>query len=397
MTIPISRRRLLTQALKTGPILALGGGLLELSTFSKAHAFSLSDDLGPLQAPDANGLRLPIGYTSRIVAISEQPVSTLNGNSDYKWHGSPDGGACFKATGGGWIYVSNSEEYFPSGGVGALAFNEQGSVVAAYSILSGTVGNCAGGPTPWNTWLSCEEVDCGVVYECDPYGVKPAVKRPALGYFKHEAVAVDPERGQLYLTEDEKDGCLYRFTPDNGLPDLSSGILEVAHVNAEQQVSWLAIEDACPHKVLLNTRTRYQVPQATKFKGGEGIWYQKGLIIFSTKRDNRIWVLDVTTNLLKVLYDAAQTENAILSGVDNLTAMPSGDILVAEDGGNMQLVSLDAQGHGQPIIQVVGQESSEITGPAFSPNGKYLYFSSQRGKDAEKRLGITYQVWAQEG
>jgi secreted PhoX family phosphatase len=224
--------------------------------------------------------------------------------------------------------------------------------------------------------------------------VKPAVKRSALGYFKHEAVAVDPERGHLYLTEDEKDGCLYRFTPDNGLPDLSAGILEIAHVNDEQQVSWLVIEDACPHKILLNTRTRYQVPQATKFKGGEGIWYQKGFVIFSTKRDNRVWVLDVITNKLKVLYDAARTEGAILSGVDNVTAMPSGDILVAEDGGNMQLVSLDAQGRGRPIVQVVGQEGSEITGPAFSPNGKYLYFSSQRGKDAEQRLGITYQVWA---
>ena len=394
MTSLISRRKLLTKAFKTGPVLALGGSLLELSTFSTAHAFNNLKSIGPLQAPDANGLRLPAGFASKVVAISGEPVSTLTGNSDYQWHGSPDGGACFKSPDGGWVYVSNSEEYFPSGGVGALAFNEQGDVVKAYDILTGTVGNCAGGATPWNTWLSCEEVDCGVVYECDPYGLKPAIKRSALGYFKHEAVAVDPERGHLYLTEDEKDGCLYRFTPDNGLPDLSSGTLEVAHVE-NHQVSWLAIEDACPSKFLLNTRTRYQRPEATKFKGGEGIWYQKGLIIFTTKRDNRVWVLDVTNNTLRVLYDAVQSENAILSGVDNITATPSGDILVAEDGGNMQLVSLDVDGRAQPLLQLVGQEDSEITGPSFSPNGKYLYFSSQRGKDSEQRLGITYQVWEQ--
>ena len=396
MTSLISRRSLLNNALKRGPVLALGASLIELASFSKAHAFADSKELGPLQPPDANGLRLPVGYVSKVLAVSGELVNTQTGKASLEWHGSPDGGACFEAPDGGWVYVSNSEEYFPSGGVGALVFNEFGLVKKAYSILSGTVGNCAGGATPWNTWLSCEEVDCGAVYECDPYGVKSAIKQSALGYFKHEAIAVDPERGQLYLTEDEKDGCLYRFTPDNTLPDLSSGLLEVAKVDEMQQVTWLALEDACPHKILFNTRTRYQVPEATKFKGGEGIWYQKGLIIFTTKRDNRVWVLDVTTNLLKVLYDAAQSKDAVLSGVDNITATPSGDFLVAEDGGDMQLVSLDANGNAQPILQVVGQEGSELTGPAFSPNGKYLYFSSQRGKDAAKRLGITYQVWAQD-
>ncbi len=343
---------------------------------------------GPLQSPDINGLRLPPGFQSRIVATSGHKV----GNSDYVWHKSPDGGACFAQPDRGWVYVSNSEEYFPQGGVGAISFHQSGQIKDAYSILSGTVGNCSGGPTPWLTWLSCEEVDCGAVYETDPFGNKEAVKRPALGYFKHEAVAVDEDRGQLYLTEDEKDGCLYRFTPDKPLPDLSSGKLEVAIVDAQNRVSWQAIVNPCPWKLPFNTRTRYQVKQATKFHGGEGIWYQKGLISFSTKRDNKIWVYDVAAKVIKVLYDAMQDEQAILTGVDNITVTPSGQILVAEDGGDMQLVLLDAQGQPTPLLQVVGQKGSELTGPAFSPDGRYLYFSSQRGEDADSRLGITYQV-----
>ncbi len=380
----LTRRAFMRRALHQGQALAVGGGLLQLSTFSHGSGFQVS---GPLQAPDANGLRLPKGYRSRIVGISGMTVE----NSDYTWHQSPDGGACFAAPYGGWVYVSNSEEYFPRGGVGAIAFDVKGNISNAYSILQGTVGNCAGGATPWQTWLSCEEVNCGAVYETDPFGKKPAIKRPALGFFKHEAVAVDVDQGQLYLTEDEKDGCLYRFTPSNPLPDLTAGTLEVAIVDAQQRVTWQAITEPNPWNTPLSTRTRHQVKEAYKFKGGEGIWYQKGLILFSTKRDNRIWVLDVASQTISVLYEA-QSENAILSGVDNLAMTPSGDLLIAEDGGDMQLVLLNAKGEPTPLLQVTGQPGSELTGPAFSPDGSRLYFSSQRGHHSEKRLGITYEI-----
>jgi len=380
----LTRRTFLSYALQQGPVLAVGASFMQLSTLSHAKGFTVA---GPLKAADANGIRLPKGFKSRIVAISGKKVS----NSQYEWHQSPDGGACF-AQGDGWVYVSNSEEYFPDGGVGAIAFDGQGNIKDAYSILDNTVGNCAGGATPWHTWLSCEEVNCGAVYETDPFGKKAAIKRPALGYFKHEAVAVDSVGGQLYLTEDEKDGCLYRFTPSKPLPDLTAGVLEVAVVDAHQRVSWQAIAEPNPWNTALSTRTRYQVKQATQFRGGEGIWYQKGLIIFSTKRDDRIWVLDIAAQTIKVLYDAKQHHPAILSGVDNVTVSPSGDILVAEDGGNMQLVLLDANGSPTPLLQVTGQADSELTGPAFSPDGQRLYFSSQRGQDAEQRLGITYEI-----
>jgi len=94
-----------------------------------------------------------------------------------------------------------------------------------------------------------------------------------------------------------------------------------------------------------------------------------------------------------VLYDAQEKSSPVLSGVDNLCSAPDGRLLVAEDGGDMQLVLLDHKGNAQPLVQVMGQKGSEITGPAFSPDGRRLYFSSQRGKDADRRLGITYELF----
>jgi secreted PhoX family phosphatase len=346
-------------------------------------------ELGELQAPDANGLRLPKGFRSRVVAESSRKVAA----SSYTWHNAPDGGACFATDDGGWIYVSNSEVRLVAGGggVGALRFDAAANIVSAYPILRGTDNNCAGGKTPWQTWLSCEEVERGFVYECDPFGAREAVQRPALGRFKHEAVAIDPVHSHLYLTEDEPDGCFYRFVPANALPDISAGELQVAQIveqDGAMSLQWLPLPDAQASSI----PTRQQLDAAAHFNGGEGIAWHEGRVYFTTKGDNRVWCHDTNSGALEILYDAATSPAPHLTGVDNVTITASGDVLVAEDGGDMQIVLLGPDGLVLPIVQIVGQDLSEICGPAFDPTFQRLYFSSQTGPLDRDDNGITYEI-----
>jgi len=377
--------------------IAVGSSVMGLSRIA-AGQVSLGR-LGPLGAPDRNDVRLPAGFESRIVGRAGYRVRrSFFDRLDYRWHSFPDGGATFATDDGGWIYVSNSETpSFAGGGASALRFDANGGIRDAYRILGDTNQNCAGGPTPWGTWLSCEEVPFGRVFECDPTGRRRAVERPALGFFKHEAVAVDSATGALYLTEDEGDGRLYRFVPQSvdarGVPRLDAGALQVARVeNVTGAVKWLDVPNPRPNP--FQTPTRRQRPDSTAFNGGEGIWYHDGKVYFTTKGDNRVWCLLLESQTLTLIYDAASSGNPILTGVDNVTVAPTGDILVAEDGGDMQLVVIDGDGDLAPLLQVVDQNQSEITGPAFSPDGTRLYFSSQRGSRVLGGLGfgLTYEI-----
>ncbi|MGH3713271.1 MAG: alkaline phosphatase PhoX [Micromonosporaceae bacterium] len=334
---------------------------------------------GPLHPADANGVRLPSGFTSRIVARSSQQVP----GTSYTWHSAPDGGACF-ADGSGWIYVSNSE-IATTGGAGAIRFGADGSVTGAYRILDRTNRNCAGGATPWNTWLSCEEVSYGAVFETDPYGAKAAVRHPAMGLFKHEAAAVDADRRVVYMTEDETDGNFYRYTP-SAWPDLSAGNLEVLTVTKGKnaRAAWVTVPDPSG----TTAPTRNQVRGAKRFNGGEGCHYGNGVCYFTTKGDNRVWAYDAAANTLGVLYD----DSSPLSGVDNITGATSGDLFVAEDGGNMEICMIEPSAAVSAFARLVDQDSSEICGPAFSPDGRRLYFSSQRGTSGSSSGGLTYEV-----
>jgi hypothetical protein len=368
-----------------GGLLGAGAAVLSGSLWRESAGAAVAlPGLGPyglLRAPDANGISLPLGFTSRVLARSGQVVP----GTSYVWHGAPDGGACFPA-GTGWIYVSNSE-VSATGGASALRFDATGTVTSAYRILANTNRNCAGGATPWRTWLSCEEVSRGYVYETDPYGVAAAVPRPALGRFKHEAAAVDVDRHAVYLTEDEPDGCLYRFLP-SAWPSLAAGRLQVMRggTGTSGTVGWATV----PDPFASSTATRYQVAGVKRFKGGEGCVYGGGRVFFTTKGDNRVWRFNPATNAIALSYDdSLVTGLAPLTGVDNITRSTAGDLFVAEDGGNMEICVITALGVVASFLRVDGQSGSEITGPAFSPDGRRLYFSSQRGAAG---AGVTYEI-----
>ena len=348
---------------------------------------SLLDQIGPLGEAGAEGARLPEGFSIRAIARTGEAV--LPGG--YAWHFMPDGGATFPTQDGGWIYVSNSEVPL-IGGVGALRFAADGELIDAYPILEGSNVNCAGGPTPWGTWLSCEEIDRGRVFETDPWGEAEAVDRPALGRFKHEAAAIDPDLACVYLSEDEGDGCFYRFQSSSvdadGHLSLTEGELQVAVVDEGGHVTWVPVPDPLAEG---DTPTRQQVPEATLFDGGEGLWWFEGVVYLSTKGDNRIWAYDTKNETITTIYDRATAPDPeALYGVDNLTVSACGDVLVAEDGGQMRIVAVLPDGGLKPLVQLVGQDDSEITGPAFDPSGTRLYFSSQRAIGTLS--GITYEI-----
>ncbi|MEU9270159.1 alkaline phosphatase PhoX [Streptomyces sp. NPDC048251] len=379
----MERRTFLRAAAIGGSSAVLGGTLWRGAAYA-APAQPGAGPYGALGAADANGIRLPSGFTSRVIARSGQTVS----GTSYAWHNAPDGGACY-TDGTGWIYVSNSE-INPSGGASAVKFSATGTITAAYRILSATRQNCAGGKTPWNTWLSCEEVDRGYVYETDPWGTKAAVRRDAMGRFKHEAAAADPVRKVLYLTEDVTDGCFYRFRPTNW-GDLSSGTLEVlvAGTATSGPVTWSPVPDPTGA-----TATRNQVSGAKRFNGGEGCHYADDTCWFTTKGDNRVWQYNAAAQTIELAYDDSLVTSgtAPLTGVDNVTGSASGDLFVAEDGGTMDICLITPDDVVAPFLRIDGQSGSEITGPAFSPDGTRLYFSSQRGTSGSSSGGITYEV-----
>jgi uncharacterized protein len=384
----VRRRELIGMGIGGVAAVSLGAAFWD-DLFGEAQSRPLRRGLGygPLGHPDEHGIRLPEGFRSQIVARGDEPVATTG----YRWHVASDGMATFPRDDGGYVLVSNSETI--EGGASALRFSRDGQVEDAYRILSGTTQNCSGGGTPWGTWLSCEEVEDGRVWECDPSGRRRAVPHEAMGVFKHEAAAVDPRGRRVYLTEDLIDGGLYRYTPSDW-PDLSSGVLEIARVDGES-VEWVKLPDPLARR----ERTRRQVEGSLQLKRGEGIWLDGTTLYVSTTADHRVHAYDTRRERLAVIYDGLASRSAPLLRVDQMTGSPGGEIFVCEDIATEEIDMgvIDRDRRVSRFLAITGpqHERSEITGVTFDPSGRRMFFASQRAFPESELLpgpGAVYQI-----
>ena len=377
----LTRRRLIQSGLTTAAAASFGPTFWRTAFAAQPAKRAPVGPYGWLRPADANGIMLPPRFSSRVIARSTEIIP----GTGYRFPAYPDGAATFGTGDGGWILAVNSEIPGGLGGASGIRFAADGRVTAAYSILTGTSTNCAGGPAPWGAWLSCEEVPNGRVWECDVKGVAPAVPHSAMGHFQHEAACVDADHQHVYLSEDVDGGGLYRFTP-TVYPDLSAGVLEIACPGVGNKVVWKVVND--PTGAV--TPTRSQVPDSIKFRRGEGIWFDSGFVYLVTTTDETVHVYDTNAATLGIVYKAADVAGTPLLGIDNILATESGDLMVAEDSYSNDPDAMDVclitQNHEvSRFLKITGNDhflptQSEVVSIAMSPDGTRMYVASQRYK-----------------
>ena len=251
-----------------------------------------------------NKLLLSEGLQSRIIAQSGNPVIYDDGSiSDADFHILPDAGATFPDTrvwnNGGWIYVSNSEARNETqGGVGSITFDKNGSVIDYKMVLENTYMNCGGGRTPWNTWVSCEEVEfTGQIHQVDPTGERPPevmTLGSAGGRWESFAYDIrDKDRPHFFSTEDHNKGCTRRFTPDVthwGGDEWKmlheTGVVDYLLINPNEERTGGTFEWTDDLKAAKkNAKTFY--PQS------EGIDIQDGMMYIVCKKIQQLFIFDL--------------------------------------------------------------------------------------------------------
>ena len=447
----IGRRALLRNSATVGLGIALFGSI---DAIAGGRAFGAptraASGYGPLVADPAKILALPEGFSYTVVA--EAGVTRLSDGGE-PTPSDTDGTAAFRV-GDRTALVNNHEiggdEPFPvphragltyddaaRGGTTTIDVGGAGERLGEYVGVAGTHNNCAGGVTPWGTWLTCEETedkagrkigsgvltkDHGFVFEVSPIGTENPGNSPVpltfLGRYAHEAVAVDPQTSTIYLTEDANDphGLLYRWVPPKGFRpgkwslkklDQNAGALQAmcctrgsTHVadlseatspGTQYKVEWVDV----PDRLAVTTSTRKQLPNdaVTRSRKFEGAWWADGgaYIVASYARasdgsvhehDGQIWFYEpgkerITLKTIFTVNPTPDQEGTNFDGPDNITVSPHGGVILAEDGEGVQhLVGVTEQGKSYAMARN-DLNGSEFAGPTFSADGKVLFAGIQ--------------------
>ncbi len=470
MRFPLDRRHFL-RGMAAGGATLMGSSLLPLapwSLFNRLDAATLrprgNGRLGPLvQSPDCPELWIPEGF--RVVALSRSHGPSLV-DSSFLVPNAMDGMAAFPLPNGNVRLIRNHEMQNPadrpvplgdrpydplaSGGTTSLevALRGEGAdlrpeLLAEYVSLGGTHVNCAGGLTPWNTWLSCEETTAGptqgfarahgYIFEVpvSAVGSVDPVPLPAMGRMVHEATAVDPETGIVYETEDmrwrpEADPPLpgsgfYRFIPNRPGELVAGGRLQVLavlgspgyHTVTGQQVGqvlpveWLDIENPDPAEAETDPSALFREAYdrgAARFERLEGCFWGDGSCYFvSTSGGDagagQVWryLPGPDGGTLTLLFESPSHD--ILDSPDNICTAPDGSIVLCEDGSEEQFIRVLRQDSvmldlvKQPMVS--GEpEPHEFAGSCFSPDGRVLFFNVQGSTTSYgDSPGATYAMW----
>lgn len=432
-----SRRGFLKGMLSASGLAAVGAG----STAAILNAFAarparaaVSPDYGPLfpAEDEATGLpllQLPQGFRY----ISYGWTGDLM-KDDRPTPRSHDGMAVISQRGNNLVLVRNHEiravtpsfgkkgiTYDPvsGGGTTNLVFNtEDGQFVKSWASIAGTSTNCAGGPTPWESWMTCEETLVGAAqgyqkehgWVFDVPAETPVIPQPikAMGRFVHEAIAVDPETGAIYETEDASSAGFYRYTPTTYGKPHAGGALEMLKIVGQHQadltgqlieiqngatfdVEWVPIDS--PESLAPSVFTQGFLQGGARFIRLEGCWHEDGGIYFTSTsgglaKEGQIWRYDITLQTLTLIY--ASPDELTLDNPDNITVHPKRGIVLCEDGDldgqRMQFLTPDGQIYPFAANDIVlngfkgftgDYRGREWAGACFSPDGKWLFANIQ--------------------
>jgi hypothetical protein len=344
-------------------------------------------------------LLLSEGLLARVIADVGKPVKFHDGGeSKIGFHNNPDGAAVFSRKGtDGWVYVSNSEDS-KDGGVGAIYFNSQGQVVDYQMILEGTKSNCGGGKTWWNTWISCEEHDKGQVWEVDPWGTFSHLTAVGLESVNYESFAYDHRKEltpTFYVTIDEVDGPLLRYTPDTDdifpalLSSDFSNLLTSPGPNAKWEYLVLDYDTDTSGTLTWTTDIKKGRDSAgSHFRGLEGLDVYDGMLYMTAKEDRLLFILDLDaetftqSSTLNGAFD--NRPDQVVRLVDN---NDEGILYFCEDGKfGSGVHGRDVNGNYFTIITADqdpatngGEEMrGEVSGLAFTEDKMFMYFTFQK-------------------